>query len=124
VASLVDKDLLQVDASRCRFMVDEIEAWHYPQKKPGMVDEPDIPVDDFNHCMSNLRYACANIMALLKGNSDGKTVPRSGSSPYSAAAANANVSGIPVSSRTRLTADGKPQIEKWRQSMGGPAWQR
>lgn len=62
--ALVEDDRFYVAADRCTMFVEEIEAWHYPERKPGMKDDPDKPVDDFNHCMSNFRYGITNILHL------------------------------------------------------------
>jgi len=58
------EDLFAVDVIRCKMMPKEFDAYHYPDKKDGQVDEPDIPVKDFDHTMSNFRYFIENIKYL------------------------------------------------------------
>jgi hypothetical protein len=76
-AYLIENDTFQVDVERCEMFCAEIESWHYPKKKPGMLDDPDIPVDDFDHCMSNWRYAMANIEKMHMGGRRRNTTPGS-----------------------------------------------
>lgn len=71
IVELVDDDKFFVDAERCPDFIDEIESWHYPKQRPGMLDDPEKPVDDFDHCMSNFRYCVANLRAIARYN-DGK----------------------------------------------------
>jgi hypothetical protein len=52
---------LFVDLDRCPMWVEEIENYHYPDKRAGVIDDPEIPVDDFDHCMSALRYLLTNL---------------------------------------------------------------
>lgn len=61
---LLREDLFACDITRCLMMPKEFEAYHYPEKKPNQIDDPEIPVDDFNHIMSNFRYAMENIKHL------------------------------------------------------------
>lgn len=58
---VLDEKIFAVDLTRCRMWVDEAEAYHYPAKKPEMEYDPEVPVDDFNHCMSNFRYVMENL---------------------------------------------------------------
>ena len=57
----LNSDLFAVATDRCENWCNEIEAWPWQKKKPNTIDEPIKPVDDFNHCMSNFRYAMENI---------------------------------------------------------------
>lgn len=66
VCELVDDDRFYVDVERCGSFVDEILAWHYPVKRPGMLDDPEKPVEDFDHCMSNFRYCVQNLRAIQR----------------------------------------------------------
>lgn len=58
---LLNVDLFVVATDKCENFCNEIESWPWQKKKPNTVDEPVKPVDDFNHCMSNFRYAMENI---------------------------------------------------------------
>ncbi len=55
------EDLFAISLDRCENWCNEIESWPWQKKKPNTIDEPIKPVDDFNHCMSNFRYAMENI---------------------------------------------------------------
>lgn len=59
--NILDERLFAVDILKCERWVEEAEAYHYPPKKDIMEYDPEIPVDDFNHCMSNFRYVMENI---------------------------------------------------------------
>ena len=58
---LLNADLFAVATDKCENFCNEIESWPWQKKKPNTIDEPVKPVDDFNHCMSNFRYAIENI---------------------------------------------------------------
>ena len=76
--SLLDDNKFFVDVVRCEMWTLEADAWHYPKRKPELVDDPDIPVDDFNHCMSNFRYVAENLKYLFRSKvDDGKVTPSS-----------------------------------------------
>ena len=77
VVERVDDGKLFVDGSRCVNWIDEIESWHYPKKRAGMVDDPDKPVDDFDHCMSALRYLISNLRHVAKMQGKRRPAPRS-----------------------------------------------
>jgi hypothetical protein len=64
VRELVEEDQIAVDIVRCPMWCEEAEAWRFPDRRSGFVDDPEIPVDDFNHCMSNFRYVMGNVRAL------------------------------------------------------------
>lgn len=66
-----------VDLIKCKMFVMEIESWPYKKQKPGTIDEPSMPVDDFNHCMSNFRYAMENIKYITR-HSKSQTAPKYG----------------------------------------------
>ena len=63
---IMREDLFAVDILRCEIMPLEFEAYHYPDKKDGFIDDPEIPVDDFNHTMSNFRYTMENLKHIEK----------------------------------------------------------
>lgn len=64
VTELVDDEMFFVCADECPMFQDEVEYWHYPKKRAGMEDDPEIPVDDFDHAMSEWRYCAANLAAM------------------------------------------------------------
>jgi intein/homing endonuclease len=90
---------------------DEIEAWHYPPKKAGMTDDPDVPVDDFDHAMSCLRYFSINLHTILRAKGVG-----GGGAPTSDMTTQHKTARIgPQSDSSGLTS-----TEAWRGSLGGP----
>lgn len=78
VVELVQESRFFVDVDECPFFCNEIESWHYPDKRSGFVDDPEIPVDDFDHCMSNFRYAMENIKVLERKAGVGMSQPTAG----------------------------------------------
>jgi hypothetical protein len=63
---LLNNDLFAVCTDTCENFCNEIESWPWQKKKPNTIDEPVKPVDDFNHCMSNFRYAMENIKYIAR----------------------------------------------------------
>lgn len=84
VKELFEDNLFFVDVMGAPMFCDEIEAWHYPKKRAALVDDPEIPVDDFNHCMSNFRYCVANIFQ-LKRQGGGRDRPVTGGQKHETA---------------------------------------
>jgi hypothetical protein len=82
VVEMVDDDLVAVDIDRCPMWLEEAEAWHYPDPRKDFVDDPEIPVDDFNHQMSNFRYVAENIKVLERKGSGVKSRPKSNDRPH------------------------------------------
>ncbi len=75
---LIREDRFKVDTTRCEMFCDEAESYHYPKKKLEMVDDPEVPVDDFNHAMSAFRYAMINLHVMdRKRITTGKGNPQS-----------------------------------------------
>lgn len=79
---ILKADMFAVDVIRCKVMPLEFDAYHYPEKKAGMVDDPEVPVDDFNHIMSNFRYFVENMKYLLRRTGNKPKRPRAGSPRY------------------------------------------
>jgi hypothetical protein len=50
VTELVSDGKFFVDVDRCQMFLEEINAWHYPRRRASLVDDPEIPVNDFDHC--------------------------------------------------------------------------
>jgi hypothetical protein len=67
VTGLVEDDMFAIDINRCEMTVEEIESWHYPRKRAGMTDDPEVPVSDFDHTMSAMRYGIVNTFKSKKG---------------------------------------------------------
>jgi hypothetical protein len=60
--NMIDDEKFFVDTQRCKMFCEEVIAWHYPKKKPEMTDDPEIPVNDFDHTMAASRYCIANVL--------------------------------------------------------------
>ena len=103
---LVENDLFYVDVGRCEWFIAEIESWPYKDVKPGTLDEPEEPVDDFNHLMSTFRYAMININnASLFGRSF------SGIPKFFPKKKNHGLPG--------MSSGSLPNSERWRMGLGG-----
>lgn len=70
---LFRENKIRVDVVRCEMFCEEAEAYRYPKKRSDRMDDPEIPVDDFNHVMSNFRYAMINLHVLDGKKLKGKT---------------------------------------------------
>ncbi len=68
VIDLFEEDKFYVDTRKCPMFCEEIIIW---RRNPTTGKQ----VDEFNHCMSNFRYACANIEMIERKNSKGKSMP-------------------------------------------------
>lgn len=115
---LIENDLFVVDVDRCENFVAEIESWHYPKKKAGMQDDPEKPVEDFDHCMSNWRYAMANIDKIISGGSGKAKPPKAG--PRQHVTVKGSGTRRP---KNELPAwapwnNGLPKTERWRSNFG------
>lgn len=73
---VLTNDLFVVDLVRCPMFCEEADAYHYPEKKPEMEDDPEVPVDDFNHIMSEFRYTMENLKYLERRGSITSTLPK------------------------------------------------
>ena len=71
IRELIMDDRLYIDIRRCPMLVENIEAWHYPKKRSGMTDDPEVPVKDFDHAIDAYRYMEANYRAIEKANRKG-----------------------------------------------------
>lgn len=64
MVELVDDRMLFVDVERCEMWCEEVDSWHYPNKNASLIDDPEIPVKDFDHAMDASRYCLANLYAM------------------------------------------------------------
>jgi hypothetical protein len=114
-AERLDADLFAVAVDRAAMFCDELESWHYPKKRAGMQDDPEIPVNDFDHTLAAWRYLTANVKVVEHAMSrTGRMKPTSGTRKHEAA--KGPISGVSVMPR-----DGLPRTERWRRSLGGPS---
>lgn len=117
VKELIENKKFYVDIKACPRMVEEIQVWHYKKPKAGDIDpHPEIPVDDFDHAMSAMRYCLANVSVL----EDGKKKAGMPSVVGREQEASKNLQNIrdllPSASGDRSL----PNTEKWRLELGGP----
>lgn len=83
VNDLLRDNLFAIDLTKVEMLPSEMQQYSYPRKKPGMVDDPDKPVDDFNHQISALRYCMEHLKFLEAGNSRKQSVvPKTGDAVY------------------------------------------
>lgn len=110
---LIEDKKFYVDFQKCPMMIEEIGFWHYPKRKAGVqYDNPEIPVDDFDHTMSAMRYSLSNIHALEKSHTTG--IPTATGDPQETAKRLQDL-------RDSLPGNfNMPNTEKWRLSLGGP----
>jgi len=62
--TVLKEDLFVYDDTKVKMFTLEADAYHYPEKKVGVEYDPEIPIDDFNHVMSNFRYTMENLKYL------------------------------------------------------------
>ncbi len=88
----LEDNLFAVDVLRCPNFLAEIEYYHYPKKKAGEIDDPEIPVDDFNHMVAGWRYTEANLHRLRKQKKTGQGhKPTAGGEGYAPVGGTKNV---------------------------------
>jgi hypothetical protein len=116
---LIENDLFVVD-TRCEFFIAEIESYHYPKKKAGMVDDPEIPVDDFDHTQSNFRYCMANLDTILRSGLRTNLPPKGSGQQHQTVkgAGSRRQHEIPAWAPNQRT--GLPKSELWRINYGSP----
>jgi hypothetical protein len=107
IRSMFDDDLFVVDGEACPMFVKEIKAWRADPRTGNQIDK-------FNHCMSNFRYAVANIKKIRqRALSTAGNLPASTSIPRRATV-----------SRTGSTPVGfkgqNNEYDNWRKSLGEP----
>lgn len=113
-AERLDNDKFAVDVGRANMFVEEIESWHYPKKRAGMQDDPEIPVNDFDHTLAAWRYLEANVAVIEH------VMARSGG-PRPAAGARQHASAKGPVGPASVDRNGLPRSEQWRKSLGSPA---
>lgn len=79
--SLLDDNKFFVDVLACPMWCSEADSWHYKKKKPGEIDDPDKPVEDFDHHMAEFRYTAENLKWLFRRGTQTAT-PKTGKKVY------------------------------------------
>lgn len=109
VRGLFDDDLMYVDVIRCPMWVEEIKAWRRDEKTGKQIDE-------FNHAMSNFRYAIANIKKVQRKALRSKNVPQARPIPRQTVSTTRGQG--PIAFR------GRDDFADWRRSLGEPVTRR
>lgn len=84
VNELLKEDLFAIDLTNVIMLPEEMEAYTYPNKRLGTVNDPEKPIDDFNHQVSALRY-CMQHLKLLEALDKGEkraVMPRTGNQSH------------------------------------------
>ena len=107
-----EEDRLFVDINRCPMFNAEAQSWQRDPKRP------DKELDDFNHCMANLRYATANIRSIGRRESKGRSAPL--------ARGKLRTAGVVKDTRNMVTngpiSIRDAQRDRWRDRLGGPGY--
>jgi len=111
VKDVFDDDLMYVDGEKCPMFVKEIKAWRRDERAA----DPTKQLDEFNHCMSNFRYALANIKK-VKRRAIGTTLPQARTiQRTSVSVRQDNAPMPPIGFKGR-----KDEFDEWRKSLGEP----
>ena len=109
VREIFDDELFYVDGEKCKMFVREVKEWRADPRTNNQVDE-------FNHAMSNFRYALANIRKVRKRAMVGHTqVPSAKPIPRQARITRTGSGEGPI--RYKGSGD---EYERWRKSLGAP----
>lgn len=115
VKELIEDKKFYVDTQRCPMMIDEIQVWHYRKQRAGFIDpHPEIPVDDFDHAMSSMRYCLCNVRVLEDGSRKHYTPSTVGRAQETAQRLTKLRDSLPGSSGDKQL----PNTEKWRLGLG------
>jgi hypothetical protein len=117
VSEIFDMDIFRVVGDKCPMFVREIKAWRRDEKTGKQIDE-------FNHAMSNFRYALSNMKALRQRHGFGKgkpmVEPRQRATPgVTTVQASGTGPGEPLGYAAR-----GDQFDQWRQGLGSPVTRR
>jgi len=76
---LFEDQKIFINSARCKMLLEEIESYHYPDKTNVLVDNPEKPVDDFDHALDAMRYCLVNMKSInqRKGKSTSSSMPMS-----------------------------------------------
>jgi hypothetical protein len=80
--TILKADDFAYDDVKCKMLPLEAEAYHYPERKASMEYDPEIPIDDFNHVISNFRYVMENLKYLERRGSIIGKIPTFGDRIY------------------------------------------
>lgn len=118
VVDLIDSKKFFVDVQRCPMMIEEIQVWHYPKQRVGHQDpHPEVPVDDFDHAMSSMRYCLCNVKVLEDGKKPRGLPSAVGKRQETSEKLNRIRDSLPGTT-------GPADTEHWRLGLGGPLGSR
>ena len=107
IRSMFEDDLFVADGEACPMFVKELKAWRADPRTGNQIDK-------FNHCMSNFRYAVANIKKVKQ-----RALSTSGNLPTAR-----TIPRQATISRTGSTPVGfkgqNNEFDNWRKRLGGP----
>lgn len=106
-----DAKAFAVATDKCKMFVREAKAWRRDERTGNQIDE-------FNHCMSNFRYAAQNIKKVRRKAAGAASAPTARSIPRQAGRTTVVRSGrpsVPVSYRGK-----QDEFDNWRQRLGSP----
>jgi hypothetical protein len=109
IKEFIDDDLFFVDVIRCPMFCKEGLAWRRDPQTGKQIDE-------FNHCMSDFRYAVANIKKIKRRALRSGTRPMATSIPRNAQVTVVRPPSGPIGYRGREESE----FDNWRKSLGGP----
>ena len=109
IKEIVGDDLFFVDAIRCPMFVREGQAW---RRDPNTGKQ----IDEFNHAMSDFRYAVANIRKIKRKALGSSSRPSAVSIPREATITVVRPPTGPIGFRGRE----ENEFDRWRQSLGEP----
>ena len=109
IKELIDDDLFFVDVNRCPMFVREGQAW---RRDPNTGKQ----IDEFNHAMSDFRYAVANIRKIKRKAMRSGAKPVARSIPREATVTIVRPPSGPIGYRGREPNE----FDRWRQSLGEP----
>lgn len=109
VKSQFEDDLMYVDGVKCPMWVAEIKAWRRDEKTGNQIDE-------FNHAMSDFRYALANIRKIKRRAMRRGSVPKAKTVQRQSVRVTRHSAGMPEP----VGFSSPNEMDRWRQSLGGP----
>lgn len=105
-----EPNLISVDIVRCPMFSAEAQSWQRDSKNP------DKQLDEFNHCMSNFRYAISNIRTLNRRKGSGsKPVAKGRHQSAQVVRDTRNMVSGPIIVRGQTR-------DNWRRRLGGPGF--
>jgi len=103
---------------------EEIEMWHYPTSRAGMIDDPELPVEDFDHAMACLRYKMKTLKHLLRRRDTGRSEPVADDTTHATVAIRKMNEAAHADGPAASNGRDRMGSEAWRGSLGAPMTHR